>query len=132
LLLGVRLTVSTPRSRAGQPPACAARVTHRRAALTSTNAYSAGQAALLVHDAKRLLDWSDRTLAMSMLGLNSGVTPLTAVPQNARPQNWHCAAPDAAWKALRAVIPCSSEPEPDFAVFPSMLRVRTTPVRLSS
>ena len=46
------------------------------AALTSTNAYSAGQAALLVHDAKRLLDWSDLTFAMSMLGLNSSVTPL--------------------------------------------------------
>jgi histidine ammonia-lyase len=61
------------------------------AALTSTNAYSAGQAALLVHDAKRLLDWSDLTFAMSMLGLNSSVTPLVAVPQQARPfpyQNW--------------------------------------------
>jgi histidine ammonia-lyase len=61
------------------------------AALTSTNAYSAGQAALLVHDAKRLLDWSDLTFTMSMLGLNSSVTPLAAVPQEARPfpfQNW--------------------------------------------
>jgi histidine ammonia-lyase len=61
------------------------------AALTSTNAYSAGQAALLVHDSKRLLDWSDLTFAMSMLGLNSSVTPLAAVPQEARPfpyQNW--------------------------------------------
>jgi histidine ammonia-lyase len=61
------------------------------AALTSTNAYSAGQAALLVHDSKRLLDWSDLTFSMSMLGLNSSVTPLAAVPQNARPfpyQNW--------------------------------------------
>ena len=61
------------------------------AALTSTNAYSAGQAALLVHDSKRLLDWSDLTFSMSMLGLNSSVTPLVAVPQQARPfpyQNW--------------------------------------------
>lgn len=61
------------------------------AALTSTNAYSAGQAALLVHDAKRLLDWSDLTFSMSMLGLNSSVTPLAEVPQEARPfpfQNW--------------------------------------------
>jgi histidine ammonia-lyase len=55
------------------------------AALVSTNAYSAGQAALLLHDSKRMLDWSDLTYAMSMLGLNSSVTPLTAVPQNARP-----------------------------------------------
>ncbi len=61
------------------------------AALTSTNAYSAGQAALLVADSKRMLDWSDLTFSMSMLGLNSSVTPLTAVPQEARPfpfQNW--------------------------------------------
>jgi histidine ammonia-lyase len=55
------------------------------AALTSTNAYSAGQAALLLYDSKRMLDWSDLTFAMSMLGLNSSITPLTAVPQNARP-----------------------------------------------
>ena len=61
------------------------------AALTSTNAYSAGQATLLVADSKRMLDWSDLTFSMSMNGLNSSVTPLTAVPQQARPypfQNW--------------------------------------------
>jgi histidine ammonia-lyase len=55
------------------------------AALVSTNAYSAGQAALLLYDAKRMQDWSDLTFSMSMLGLNSSVTPLTRVPQRARP-----------------------------------------------
>jgi histidine ammonia-lyase len=55
------------------------------AALVSTNAYSAGQAALLLYDSKRMLDWSDLTFSMSMLGLNSSITPLTAVPQEARP-----------------------------------------------
>ncbi len=55
------------------------------AALTSSNAYSAGQAALLLHEAKRMLDWSELTFAISMLGLNSSITPLTAVPQKARP-----------------------------------------------
>ncbi len=55
------------------------------AALVSSNAYSAGQAALLLYEAKRMLDWSDVTFATSMLGLNSSITPLTAVPQNARP-----------------------------------------------
>jgi len=55
------------------------------AALVSTNAYSAGQAVLLLYEAKRMLDWSDLTFATSMLGLNSSITPLTAVPQNARP-----------------------------------------------
>jgi histidine ammonia-lyase len=55
------------------------------AALVSTNAHSAGQAALLLYDSKRMLDWSDLTFSMSMLGLNGSITPLTAVPQNARP-----------------------------------------------
>ena len=55
------------------------------AALTSSNAYSAGQAALLLHEAKRMLDWSELTFATSMLGFNSSITPLTAVPQKARP-----------------------------------------------
>jgi histidine ammonia-lyase len=55
------------------------------AALVSTNAYSAGQAALLLYDSKRMQDWSDLGFTMSMLGLNSSVTPLTRVPQRARP-----------------------------------------------
>ncbi len=55
------------------------------AALVSTNAYSAGQAALLLFDSKRMQDWSDLTFSMSMLGLNSSVTPLARVPQRARP-----------------------------------------------
>lgn len=55
------------------------------AALVSSNAYSAGQAVLLLHEARRMLEWSELTFAISMLGLNSSVTPLTAVPQNARP-----------------------------------------------
>jgi histidine ammonia-lyase len=59
------------------------------AALTSSNAYTVGQTALLLHDAKRMLDWSDLTFSMSMLGLNSSVTPLTAVPQAIRPFPYH-------------------------------------------
>jgi histidine ammonia-lyase len=55
------------------------------AAIVSTNAYSAGQAALLLYDSKRMQDWSDLTFSMSMLGLNSSVTPITQVPQKARP-----------------------------------------------
>ncbi|MEX2124448.1 MAG: aromatic amino acid ammonia-lyase [Woeseia sp.] len=55
------------------------------------NSYTDGQAALLVHEAKHLLDWSDLVFAMSMLGLNSSIAPITAVPQNGRPfpyPNW--------------------------------------------
>ncbi len=55
------------------------------------NSFTDGQAALLVHEAKHLLDWSDLVFAMSMLGLNSSIAPITAVPQNGRPfpyPNW--------------------------------------------
>jgi histidine ammonia-lyase len=55
------------------------------------NGYTDGQTALLVDEAKAMLDWSDLTYGMSMIGMNSSVTPLTAVPQGARPypyNNW--------------------------------------------
>src|SRR5919106_230756 len=39
------------------------------AGVTSTNAYTTGQAALLVHETRQMLNWSDLTFAMSMLGL---------------------------------------------------------------
>ncbi|MDH3644906.1 MAG: aromatic amino acid ammonia-lyase, partial [Gammaproteobacteria bacterium] len=55
------------------------------------NSFTDGQAALLVHEAKHLLDWSDLVFSMSMLGLNSSISPITAVPQNGRPfpyPNW--------------------------------------------
>lgn len=55
------------------------------------NSYTDGQATLLVHEARHLLDWSDLIFAMSMLGLNSSIAPITAVPQNGRPYpypNW--------------------------------------------
>ena len=53
--------------------------------LTSTNAYSVGQTALLVHDAKLALDWADLTLAMDLEAMNSSVTPLTTPVQANRP-----------------------------------------------
>jgi histidine ammonia-lyase len=59
------------------------------AALTSTNAYTTGQAALLVHEAREMLNWSDLTFAMSMLGLNSSITPVTEPPQSHRPFPFH-------------------------------------------
>jgi histidine ammonia-lyase len=59
--------------------------------LVSTNAYTTGQAALLAHEAKQMLNWSDLTFAMSMLGLNSSITPLAEPPQQIHPfpyDNW--------------------------------------------
>jgi histidine ammonia-lyase len=63
-------------------------------ALTSSNAYATGQAALLVHDAKEALEWSDLIYAIDLDGMNSSVTPLSLVVQRDRPEkwlNWHAA-----------------------------------------
>jgi hypothetical protein len=57
-------------------------------ALASTNAYTMGQAALLVHDAKQMLDWADLLYAMDLIGMNSSVTPISAPVQEARPFKW--------------------------------------------
>jgi histidine ammonia-lyase len=54
-------------------------------ALASTNAYTMGQAALLVNDAKQMLDWADLLYAMDLIGMNSSVTPISAPVQAARP-----------------------------------------------
>ena len=54
-------------------------------ALDVTNAYATGQAALLVGDAARALDWADLIYAMDLNGLNSSITPLSKPVQDARP-----------------------------------------------
>ena len=61
-------------------------------ALTSSNAYATGQAALLVHDARAALEWADLIYAIDLNGMNSSVTPLSAAVQRDRPEawlNWH-------------------------------------------
>ncbi len=63
-------------------------------ALTSTNAYTASQAALLVADARAALQWADLIYGMDLLGMNSSITPLSRPTQLNRPQpalNWHAA-----------------------------------------
>ena len=63
-------------------------------ALTSSNAYSTAQAALLVADAQHLLDWADVAYALDLSGMNSSVTPLSVAVQADRPDpwlNWHAA-----------------------------------------
>jgi histidine ammonia-lyase len=57
--------------------------------LTSTNAFSVGQAVLLVHDARQALDWADLTLAMDLEAMNSSVTPLSTPVQSNRPFKYH-------------------------------------------
>lgn len=63
-------------------------------ALTSSNAYATGQSALLVHDAREALEWSDLIYAIDLNGMNSSITPLSLVVQHDRPGkwlNWHAA-----------------------------------------
>ena len=63
-------------------------------ALTSSNAYATGQAALLVNDARAALEWADLIYAIDLNGMNSSITPLSLVVQRDRPDkwlNWHAA-----------------------------------------
>jgi histidine ammonia-lyase len=58
------------------------------AALLSTNAYATASAALLVADARDLLDWADISTAMALIGMNSSVTPISMPVQSNRPFPW--------------------------------------------
>jgi histidine ammonia-lyase len=57
-------------------------------ALTSSDAYATGIAALAVHDAQGALDWADLIYAMDLNGMNSSITPLSTVVQRERPFQW--------------------------------------------
>jgi len=57
-------------------------------ALTSSDAYATGQAALVVNDARRALEWADLIYAMDLDGMNSSITPLSLVVQRDRPGAW--------------------------------------------
>ena len=55
---------------------------------TTVNADVTGPAALLVVDARRLLEWADIVYAMDLNGMNSSVTPLFTPVQTNRPYPW--------------------------------------------
>jgi histidine ammonia-lyase len=57
-------------------------------ALGANNADVAGLAALVVYDAKQLLDWIDLAYAIDLNGMNSSVTPLFSPVQANRPYPW--------------------------------------------
>jgi histidine ammonia-lyase len=57
-------------------------------ALTSSDAYATGIAALAVHDGQRALEWADLIYAMDLNGMNSSITPLSTVVQRDRPFSW--------------------------------------------
>ncbi len=81
---GRRMSAAAALAAAGLKPLTPAEVLYP-SALISSNAYSVGQAALLVHDAKLTLDWADLILAMDLEAMNSSVTPLSTPVQAARP-----------------------------------------------
>ena len=54
-------------------------------ALTSSDAYATGVAALAVHDGQRALEWADLIYAMDLNGMNSSITPVEHVVQRDRP-----------------------------------------------
>ncbi len=87
---GVRMTAARALERAGLTPIRPFAADDN--ALTSSNAYATGQAALLVHDARRALEWADVIYAIDLNGMNSSITPLSLAVQRARPEpwlNWH-------------------------------------------
>jgi histidine ammonia-lyase len=57
-------------------------------ALTSSDAYATGQAALVVYDARHALEWADLIYAISLNGMNSSITPLSLAVQRDRPERW--------------------------------------------
>jgi histidine ammonia-lyase len=89
---GVRMTAAQALRNAGLSPIQPFAADDN--ALTSSNAYATGQAALLVHDAEEALEWADLIYAIDLNGMNSSVTPLSLVVQRDRPEkwlNWHAA-----------------------------------------
>jgi histidine ammonia-lyase len=65
--------------------------------LTTVNVDVTGMSALLVYDARQLLDWDDLVLAMDMEGLNSNPTRLFPAVQANRPFPW------LNWQAARVL-----------------------------
>src|SRR6202011_2551072 len=83
---GVRMPAATALKQAGLKPLQPFAADDN--ALTSSNAYATGQAALLVNDAREALEWADLTYAMDLNGMNSSITPLSLIVQADRPNRW--------------------------------------------
>ena len=58
------------------------------AALISTNVYAIAQTALLLDEARQLLNWNDLSYAIAVNGMNSSLTPLSMPVQSNRPFPW--------------------------------------------
>jgi histidine ammonia-lyase len=89
-LAGVRMPAAEALAKAGLKPIQP--FGSDSSALTSANAFTASQAALLVAEGRRALQWADLIYGLDLLGMNSSITPLAAPTQLNRPQktlNWH-------------------------------------------
>jgi histidine ammonia-lyase len=84
---GRRMSAADALAAAGLKPLTPSDIVYP-SALISTNAYSVGLAALLVHDAKLALSWADLILAMDLEAMNSSVTPLSGPVQANRPMKY--------------------------------------------
>jgi histidine ammonia-lyase len=82
---GVRMPAAEALVKAGLKPTA---LLPGDATTGTVNADVAGMGALLVADAKSLLDWVDLTYAMDLNGLNSSITPLFTPVQVNRPYRW--------------------------------------------
>ena len=83
---GTRMTAAKALTQAGLKPIQPFAADEN--ALTSSNAYATGQAALVVYDARRALGWADLIYAMDLDGMNSSITPLSLAVQCDRPEPW--------------------------------------------
>jgi histidine ammonia-lyase len=83
---GVRMTAAEALAKAGLKPIQPFAADTN--ALTSSDAYSTGIAALAVDDARQALEWADLIYAMDLNGMNSSITPLSTLVQRERPFKW--------------------------------------------
>ena len=99
------------------------------AALISTNVYAIAQTALLLDEAKRLLDWNDLSYAMAVNGMNSSLTPISMPVQTNRPYPW------LNWNAARIMDMVSGsylfEADPD-RIIQDPISMRASTIRAGS
>ena len=82
---GVRMPASEALTKAGLKPI---KFEAADGNLITTNALTAGFAALLVHDLRELIEWHDLIWSMDLTGMNGSIGPLTMPVQATRPFAW--------------------------------------------
>jgi histidine ammonia-lyase len=82
---GVRMSAAQALAKAGLKPI---QLEGNDEALGTTSALTAGFAALLVDDARQLIEWHDLIWAMDLDGMNGNVGPLSMPVQATRPFPW--------------------------------------------